>query len=303
MKTGLNAGNFESKSYKSDLRTYLKKLPALVRVKRWIWSFFNSTDRDVLLSFPLYAPNSAGGYKGRAALTIQAINQIFPFLSALSASTNGKGIQIQKIEDFPKTAIDIKAVSDLKNLLDKYGSDKATLHNYHHLYGVILKDRQNVRSIFEIGLGTNNPDVISNMVGIGKPGASPGASLRAFRDYCEVADVYGADIDKGVLFNENRIQTFYVDQTDPKTFEDLSTSIPDDIYLMIDDGLHSPNANIESLKFGLQKIMVGGWVVVEDILPAAMPVWEVVAAILPDRFRSYLFRAEGALVFAVERLS
>ncbi|MFM0249787.1 hypothetical protein [Paraburkholderia sediminicola] len=299
MKTGLSAESVESRSFKSDLRAYLKNFPTLVKVKRWIWSFVNSTNHDVVLSFPLYAPDSAGRYHGKAALTIQAINQIFPFLSALSASANGKVIQMQNIENFPKTDIEIKAVSDLKILLDKYGSDKATHHNYHNLYGVILKNRRDVRSIFEIGLGTNNPNVISNMVGRGKPGAS----LRAFRDYCEVADVYGADIDKGVLFNENRIKTFYVDQTDPKTFEDLSDSIPDDIYLMIDDGLHSPNANIESLKFGLKKIMVGGWVVIEDIVPEAMPVWEVVAAILPDRFRSYLFKAEGALAFAVERLN
>ena len=41
---------------------------------------------------------------------------------------------------------------------------------------------------------------------------NPGASLRAWRDYFVKADIYGADIDKKILFNENKIKNFYVDQ-------------------------------------------------------------------------------------------
>ena len=37
----------------------------------------------------------------------------------------------------------------------------------------------------------------------------PGASLRAWRDYFENALIYGADIDKNILFKENRINTFF----------------------------------------------------------------------------------------------
>ena len=60
--------------------------------------------------------------------------------------------------------------------------------------------RLNNLNIFEVGLGTNNVDVPSNM---GKDG-KPGASLRAWRDYFP-----NADIDTRILFKEDKIQTFY----------------------------------------------------------------------------------------------
>ena len=78
-------------------------------------------------------------------------------------------------------------------------------------------DKNNIRNIFEIGLGTNYKNIVSNMGINGKPGAS----LRAFRDYCPNASVFGADIDKRILFEEERIKTFYVDQTDPVTFDPI----------------------------------------------------------------------------------
>ena len=42
----------------------------------------------------------------------------------------------------------------------------------------------------------------------------PGASLRVFRDYFLNAKIYGADIDKNILFTSDRIFTYYVDQLD-----------------------------------------------------------------------------------------
>ena len=256
------------------------------------------TKHDVNTTFPLYSPSSAGSYKDKATLTIQAVNQIFTSLSSLSEQVNGCGLHIQNIEEFAQTPEDHEAVGELKILLDFYGSDKANLHNYHYLYGVILKNKKNIKDIFEIGLGSNNKDVVSNMGRNGKPGASH----RAFRDYCETAEIYGADIDKRVLFQEDRIHTFFVNQTEPATFEDISTLLPRDFDLVIDDGLHSPNANINSLHFGLKIIRVGGWVVIEDIVAEAVPAWQVVAALLPKKFKSHIFKSKNAIVFAVERL-
>jgi hypothetical protein len=63
--------------------------------------------------------------------------------------------------------------------------------------------------VFECGVGTNNPNITSNMGVNGQPGAS----LRVWRDYFQNAEVFGADIDRGILFEEQRIRTFYVDQT------------------------------------------------------------------------------------------
>jgi hypothetical protein len=129
----------------------------------------------------------------------------------------------------------------------------------------------------------------------------PGASLRAFREYLPNATIFGADIDKRILFQEVRIQTYFVDQTDLDSLEALGKNLPDFIDLIVDDGLHSPNANLAVLAFGLQRLKNRGWLVIEDIPERAVPFWEVVAALLPDRFPCKLVRAEGALVFAVQR--
>jgi hypothetical protein len=130
----------------------------------------------------------------------------------------------------------------------------------------------------------------------------PGASLRAFRDYCPNAFIYGADIDKRILFEDERIKTFFIDQTKRSTFEDLLTKLPDNFDLMIDDGLHSPDANIASLEFGLKLVKVGGWVVIEDIASSAISFWHVVSNLLQDNYESHIISADGAIIFAVKRL-
>ena len=50
------------------------------------------------------------------------------------------------------------------------------VHNYHLVYSALFKNKNNVKKILEIGIGTNNTKLISNM---GQNGI-PGASLRAF---------------------------------------------------------------------------------------------------------------------------
>ena len=47
-------------------------------------------------------------------------------------------------------------------------------------------------NILEIGLGTNNPILVSTMGSNGRPGAS----LYSFREYLPKSNIYGADVDK-----------------------------------------------------------------------------------------------------------
>jgi hypothetical protein len=283
-------------------RDFLKRFPFLVSLKGYLWEKFRrrreTTKLDVLQTFPAFRPYSPGRHKDRVQITIKTINQTIPFLSSLAESVGARRLRISDIQSVPSSYEETEASSELKACFDKFGSDKSNGHNYHHLYGPILRNRGKVRGVLEFGLGTNNLDVVSNMGSEGRPGAS----LRAFRDFLPNAKIYGADIDRGILFMENRIATFYVDQTDPATFAELGASVPSDLDLVIDDGLHSPNANIETLKFGLGKIREGGWVVIEDIGSDAIPIWELVAAVLPERFQCCLFQAQGALLFAVKRL-
>ena len=253
---------------------------------------------DILAAFPAFSPYSAGSYEDKSQLTINTINQVFPALSALAYALGLAPAKVVDIQAIAGSNKDRQSAERLKTHLDRYGSDKATLHDYHYLYGHILKDAGAITGICEIGLGTNNIDVVSNMGDAGRPGAS----LRAFRDHCQNAQVYGADIDRRILFEDDRIRTFFVDQTDVASIDALGQSVPDGLDLVIDDGLHSPDANLNSLRFALAKIKIGGWAVVEDISPGAIPLWECVSSMLPDAFESLIFNATGGGVVAARRL-
>lgn len=244
----------------------------------------------------MFEAHGWGLYPIRAKLTIQSVNQIFPALSAFCKIKNKNVHFTSHIEGFLKSS---NPNMKLGELFTKYGSDKATNHNYHLVYQGILDSINKPAKIFEIGLGTNNIDIVSTM---GKKGR-PGASLRAFRDYINIAKVYGADFDKGVLFNENRIKTYFVDQTSPKTFDELSKKIGINFDLMIDDGLHSPNANLHSLKFFLTRLKVGGYAVIEDINPLTKDMWLVVSSILSNEYLSAFVRTKKACIFVVKKIS
>ena len=284
-----------------SFKSYARKSKTLVDVKRAVLGRLSgkrgSSRIDVLSTFPIFSPISVGNYKLNSRLTIQSINETVPLLYELAASVGGRQTSVVDISSFPAGEQELDAVKRLKVLLDQYGSDKANHHNYHFFYGAALQRMGHVSNLLEIGLGTNNVDVVSNMGRHGRPGAS----LRAFRDFLPGARIYGADIDRRILFAEERIQTFYVDQTDAETFRNLGRELPPQIDFIIDDGLHSPNANLQTVRFGLERLAPGGWMVVEDIRLQALPAWQLVAALLPERFETHLFEANGIGLFAAQR--
>jgi hypothetical protein len=245
----------------------------------------------------MFVPGSSGSRKGLAQLGLQSANQTFPRITELMCIGESHLQEPVRIESFVDSDEKQAAAERLEYLFDQFGSDKARSH-YHLLYGSILADPDGVTDLFEVGLGTNNPHVVSHM---GREWR-PGASLRAFREYLPKAAIYGADIDKDILFQEKRIKTFFVDQTLPKSFEALSTSIPAEFDLIIDDGLHAPDANIATLTFGLGKLKVDGWLVVEDIKSRMLPVWQVISTLLPSQYESHIIDGRWDLLFAVRRL-
>ena len=254
-----------------------------------------NTKLNILKAFPIFEAHGWGTYPMRSKLTIQCINQIFPALAKISSESH------RNIEFREKLTKSLKEKdNDLKfaKLFTKYGSDKASVHNYHILYDRLLKKINPIKKIFEIGLGTNNLDIVSTM---GKEG-KPGASLRAFRDYTKNAEIYGADYDKRVLFQENRIKTYFVDQTNLESFEKLSLVIGNEFDLMIDDGLHSPNANLHSLQFFMSHLKIGGYAVIEDINEATKPIWKVVSQLIEPNYKSCFIKTKSAAVFVLKRL-
>jgi hypothetical protein len=79
-----------------------------------------------------------------------------------------------------------------------HGSDKGRrAHNYTTVYSALLRGKFNQPyRVFELGLGTNNPELLSTMGVAG----TPGASLRGWRELFPNATIYGADIDRTILF-------------------------------------------------------------------------------------------------------
>jgi hypothetical protein len=163
----------------------------------------------------------------------------------------------------------------LASLCDKYGSDKGTegrgptpypwpAHTYVRFYEQIFSHcRENITSVLECGIGTNNPTLTSTM---GAHGA-PGASLRVWRDYFPNARVVGVDIDRDILFEDDRITTHYVDQTNQQTVRDMWAAIGDpQMDLIIDDGLHTFAAARSFFEASIAQLKPTGIYVVEDVL-------------------------------------
>lgn len=161
--------------------------------------------------------------------TLTCINQTITNLTVLAKTlkaTVAREIEIRKITSFATTARDQKAAEEIKQLFNKYQSDKSSVHNYHELYGPILSSG-NISGILEIGLGTPNT---------------------------------------------------------------------------LDDGLHSMNTNIATLQFGITKIRKGGWVVIEDITPMTIPLWELIMHLIPDSFKCHLIQSsESCFLFAIQK--
>ena len=87
----------------------------------------------------------------------------------------------------------------------------------------------------------------------------PGASLRAWRDYFSNALIYGADIDKKILFEEDRIKTFYLDQKNKNDIGKMWSQINKSNFdLIVDDGLHNYKAAIILFENSIQYLKYNG---------------------------------------------
>ena len=281
-----------------QLMTLARRSATLAATKRRIARHVARTNSWwVLHGLPMFRPNSEGDRQTLAALTMLAANQTVPLMLQL-AEHRGDVLALTDIETYGSSSRHRDDLELLGSLFDRYGSDKASDHNYHVFYAGAFDDRRTVRSVLEIGVGTNNPSIVSTMGRVGRPGAS----LRAFREFFPSAHIFGADVDRRILFVEDRIDTCYVDQTDQASFAALSDRTGGDLDLIIDDGLHAPNANLAVLVYALGHLAVGGWVVIEDIAAEAVPLWQVVGALMPSTYSCALLQAHGGVIFAARRL-
>ena len=188
----------------------------------------------------------------------------------------------KSIEQKPIESIESIDSSELKaqsgktmlcQLAEKYGVDKCPVinHSYTPAYHTLLFPlKEKINSVLEIGIG--NIPLMRPMVG---EKYKLGASLRMWRDYFPNAQIIGCDIDRSVLFNdEERIKTFYVDQSDKGSLLSLADTvrpITETFDIIIDDGSHIE----EHMRLSFQTLWKfvkpgGGIYIIEDIKSSYM---------------------------------
>lgn len=168
--------------------------------------------------------------------------------------------------------IDIAKPTELCEIMNRYGSDKGNgHHNYTRVYSALFDPmRANTMNVFELGLGTNNLDVPSNMGPYGRPGAS----LYGWREYFPQSQIYGADVDQRILFQSDRIKTYYTDQLSETAIRGMWSQIDVDFDILIDDGLHTHEGNISFLRHSWHKVKKGGLYIIEDVVKDRIPLYE-----------------------------
>jgi len=153
--------------------------------------------------------------------------------------------------------------SELSRLCQKYGTDKGAInlddhpkregriHNYADFYEMVFGGmRRHVKAVLECGIGQY----------------SRGGSLRAWREYFPNAIITGVDIDEAILFDEERIETYQVDQTSPASIKQFLEKVKDRKFdIIIDDGLHTAEAGIVFFDNTIERLADDGIYIIEDV--------------------------------------
>jgi hypothetical protein len=201
------------------------------------------------------------------------------------------------IENLDTTA----ELNEIGRIFNIHRSDKSgPNHRYDLVYQDIFTELRSRKliNILEIGIGTNNTDIMSNM---GRNG-SPGASLYSYRDFFPEANIFGADIDERILFNSERIQTAYVDQLKPETFNQMHIDLgKPSLDLFIEDGLHSVAASLNSLNYAISVTKKNGYIILED-LHNPQQIWQNLCLLLDSffQFQSVKLVNSGGLMLIIK---
>ena len=158
--------------------------------------------------------------------------------------------------------------SELARLCELHGSDKGAITNdnltntYTDFYEMLFwQNRHTIKNVFECGIGRDNSEVKK----VKGSNGFPGASLRVWRDYFPNAQIVGADILENVLFREERIETYCVDQTDPQSIANFLGKLDDrEFNIIIDDGLHEYHAGITLFENMIHRLSADGVYIIED---------------------------------------
>ena len=252
-----------------------------VRECRRIWFYSNRPRRDAFLTFQ-------ADYVSRMVPLVRSMSPV----SSRTSSREGVFSLASACRAIPAPPV------SLRDALLYYGSDKASIHDYDVIYENFAAVRGRPGVVLEIGLGTS-ASLPSSM----GPLARPGASVRAFRDWG--AFVVGCDIDKKTLFSEPGIVTLQVDQLSTVSFRQLEGTLGalGGIDLVIVDGLHTPEADLNSLVALAPWLSPTGLLVLEDIEadPTVCDLWSGILGAIPASFHAELLQTRAAVALVVGR--
>jgi hypothetical protein len=176
-----------------------------------------------------------------------------------------------------------------EEMLQGCGTSKFKLFGYQDVYARVLSQiRGRSIRLLEVGIAA-------------------GASLTGWAHYFEGSEIHGADVDRRALVDTDLYRTHYVDQRDPTALDGLVRELGAPLDVVIDDGLHIPEANAHTVAAFLPLLSPDGVLVVEDILPEFDFLWHAVGLRLRPEYRMRFYpstalrheRGSGELGIAV----
>lgn len=139
----------------------------------------------------------------------------------------------------------------LKELFKKYNSDKGFKHHYDKVYDVDFLNLKNKKiNLLEIGI-------------LG------GSSIKTWLEYFPNATIYAIDIlpkDSVEILNNNRVRYLQHDSTDANII-DLVKQWNVQFDIIIEDGLHTPSANLNTFKNLIPFLKKDCYYYIEDFFP------------------------------------
>ena len=148
----------------------------------------------------------------------------------------------------------------LTSLAKKFGVDKFYAHSYLPVYEKLLAPRK-VTRLLEIGIGFE--DLMKPFV----PFYVHGASLKMWSEYWPDADIWACDIRQDTLVNEGQIKSVVCDQASPSSLADLVMATGGNWDVVIDDGSHVYQHQINTAHLLLPHLAAGGVYIIEDTYP------------------------------------
>jgi hypothetical protein len=147
---------------------------------------------------------------------------------------------------------------DLDLLAALAGTDKYGVHAYTPVYQALLRARRRQRvALLEIGVG-----------GYGQ--APGGESLLMWAAYFRKGRIYGIDVADSTALSQGRVKVFQCSQVDRARLTRLAEEIgPFDV--VIDDGSHRSEHQIESFRILWPFVKEGGLYIVEDVQTSYWP--------------------------------